>query len=774
MSIYRGNNQVTKLYVGRDEVQKVYVGTTQVWGSVVDSQPDLVQPINLPSDPRGFRGWDPNYDLGTSRDLLVDAAGGGDHTTISAAIAAASAGQTIKVRDGIYRERVEVTKSITIEGYGREKPVVTAADALTNWTQCDAADAGVIGVSLGTAGSPVYKKTGLSVAGLAHGEPLACNVFENNVRLNIATERADTSNLFTRRDPDTFHSPDNFILNGNSQITAIVHLSVMQSYTDAQLERAIVAVYTEPNVVKIVRPTGADAASGRVYVDGAASNLIPESVGDRYALINLAPALQRGTWAVVNHGTTFDLYVYPNDARNLDTIEYTTRQRVFNIANVNNVAIRGIHAQRASGTTSGDGINFYKGGLPKASNITIEHCASSGTDNVYTVPRSLRMVNVDNSVVRRSTFFDHLGGRGVFFSSASGLQGTGNLVERNYFERIGGAPFYSYDQNTHVEAHNYAKDCGLDAHSNKSNHYGPGAGFHQLLFWGNEFENCEGYVVWQSASAPAIAFNLLPLKSASAPWNRTLTDDNHSLASIPVKNSSGYVFNNTLPPRQGQPSSGFGIDLARNNSDITYHIANNVTHGINDRGDFVGNHTKPPALFASNIITYLGSGQSRSSFTAAEATIEETIAAVYEDYGDADYGPAANSPILTRLGHDMSATVTILAGVYTQFSRFDRDYKNQTIDWNDPFVGADAGLTWDHLAPDNSAPVLTNPRNTADGPGVSSGSVETNEAAGTLYWVVSTSATPPSAAQIKSGVDHTGATASDSGSMTVTAVGRQT
>ena len=74
---------------------------------------------------------------------------------------------------------------------------------------------------------------------------------------------------------------------------------------------------------------------------------------------------------------------------------------------------------------------------------------------------------------------------------------------------------------------------------------------------------------------------------------------------------------------------------------------------------------------------------------------------------------------------------------------------------------------------DVTAPVLTSPTDTADGPTTATGSVSTDEGNGTLYWVASTSATAPSAAQVKAGLDHTGAAAADSGSQAVTTTGVQ-
>lgn len=71
-------------------------------------------------------------------------------------------------------------------------------------------------------------------------------------------------------------------------------------------------------------------------------------------------------------------------------------------------------------------------------------------------------------------------------------------------------------------------------------------------------------------------------------------------------------------------------------------------------------------------------------------------------------------------------------------------------------------------------PTLSNPTDTATAKTTAALGVDTNEGNGTLYWVVSTSATPPSAAQVKAGQMHTGAAAAASGSQAVSGTGTQT
>lgn len=69
---------------------------------------------------------------------------------------------------------------------------------------------------------------------------------------------------------------------------------------------------------------------------------------------------------------------------------------------------------------------------------------------------------------------------------------------------------------------------------------------------------------------------------------------------------------------------------------------------------------------------------------------------------------------------------------------------------------------------DQTAPTLTSPTDAANGATAAAISVSTNEATGTLYWFVSASATPPSAAALKAG---TGAVAA--GNQTVSGTGVQ-
>lgn len=77
-------------------------------------------------------------------------------------------------------------------------------------------------------------------------------------------------------------------------------------------------------------------------------------------------------------------------------------------------------------------------------------------------------------------------------------------------------------------------------------------------------------------------------------------------------------------------------------------------------------------------------------------------------------------------------------------------------------------------AVDITAPTLSSPTDVAASDTTASLGVTTNEANGTLYYVVTTSATPPSAAQVKAGQNNAGTAAVYAGSQAITSTGVKT
>ncbi len=77
--------------------------------------------------------------------LCVDDTAGAyqEYSTIQAAVNAVLPGQTVLVKDGVYREEVNIGVSgtsqdrITIKNYPNERPVIDGSEVLTGWTECE-------------------------------------------------------------------------------------------------------------------------------------------------------------------------------------------------------------------------------------------------------------------------------------------------------------------------------------------------------------------------------------------------------------------------------------------------------------------------------------------------------------------------------------------------------------------------------------------------------------------------------------------------------------
>ncbi len=85
-----------------------------------------------------------------------------------------------------------------------------------------------------------------------------------------------------------------------------------------------------------------------------------------------------------------------------------------------------------------------------------------------------------------------------------------------------------------------------------------------------------------------------------------------------------------------------------------------------------------------------------------------------------------------------------------------------------------AALEITETGSDTTAPTLSSPTGTETGSTTAQGQVSTDEANGTMYAVVSTSATPPSVAQIQAGNDSTVSAGAWSGNQSIASTGTKT
>jgi hypothetical protein len=142
--------------------------------------------------------------------------------------------------------------------------------------------------------------------------------------------------------------------------------------------------------------------------------------------------------------------------------------------------------------------------------------------------------------------------------------------------------------------------------------------------------------------------------------------------------------------------------------------------------------------------------------------------------GNDHTGTAAAFAAGSGSGQAVSATGTQTVNVtgLTASTTYYAHFVHTDAAANDSTVSTDAtGDTTD--TPDTTAPVLSSPVGTTTGATTATVGATTDEGNGTLYVVVTTSATAPSAAQIKAGQDHTGAAAVFDDSQAVSSDRRQ-
>lgn len=134
-------------------------------------------------------------------------------------------------------------------------------------------------------------------------------------------------------------------------------------------------------------------------------------------------------------------------------------------------------------------------------------------------------------------------------------------------------------------------------------------------------------------------------------------------------------------------------------------------------------------------------------------------------WADGDSEPA--TPTLTATDSSISGVgfAGIISGAFAT-----GQVDNILVDLFGYGTGGDAAP---RASADVTAPTLSSPTGTQTGATTADLTVSTDEGNGTLYWVVTTSATAPSVAQVQAGQDHTGSAAPGSGNQSVGATGTQ-
>ena len=158
--------------------------------------------------------------------------------------------------------------------------------------------------------------------------------------------------------------------------------------------------------------------------------------------------------------------------------------------------------------------------------------------------------------------------------------------------------------------------------------------------------------------------------------------------------------------------------------------------------------------------------------------IGETAEKLYYDAGNLDYSGTAlpqnyndSGASSSYIGHVSGGATCNLDIVWEAV--FNKELSSAEI--SDLFGSLGAGNVFGLVSSsDSTAPTLSSASVTSVGATTGTGNVTTDEGNGTLYSIVSTSATAPSAAQIQAGQNHTGAAAVWSSNQAVSSTGAKT
>lgn len=663
------------------------------------------------------RGRPASMDFGTSFTYVVNGAGGDDYTTIAAAMAGASFGDSIGVKAGIYRESFTHKSGVTLQAYGTDRPIVSAQEPVTGWVQCTAADAAHLGSVLGVNGSPIWKKTGILKSSLPVTDFTGIMPMENFVPLFNAQDRANQTAIDFQEDESRFWDPvahgGQYILSGSTVIgvTDTTIINATRYATNATLIGKQVRAFGAPNETFTRTITSADVAAGTIGFSGFAKD---NTAKRRFAIQNVGFAMTQGSFTYVDGGgSTVDLYIYPYNAGTFASqMTIAARDTIGSFAdNGTDMVVEGFMFVGATSSinvgtpgAAGKGSGYCD---PSNGNFTnrvkIRYNEFRGFFNTAQLHSAgLWMVRSNDNLIEHNTF-KWCAAHGIW-PNGSGVNQSNVLIRRNAFIRCGSAGAKAYRQNKYMFFHNYHEWCGYRSHGNLGNVYSGGL---DEAWWGNEWQFCNGYLTVQSTTNAAYCFNHMPCDNKYA----TGASSDRSNRKIEGQGGNGiaYCFNNHAPAVfLGNAQQG-NMALDPTDGGTTSYVANNICHGMPTPADWQGTvgYAKNNLITNDQYSGTNGGNLDASDFTGATGKFDTTnvfqpnMALVYADYANRDWSPASgSSPQKTMGTYNITSVInsyfipTFTTGMTYPVPVGDLylDYKFQPINYAALKMGADQSI----------------------------------------------------------------------------------
>jgi hypothetical protein len=172
-------------------------------------------------------------------------------------------------------------------------------------------------------------------------------------------------------------------------------------------------------------------------------------------------------------------------------------------------------------------------------------------------------------------------------------------------------------------------------------------------------------------------------------------------------------------------------------------------------------------LYSVNVSVTTNEGNGRLFVVLTRTSTQPTFNCIIRGLDAASAPTADNGSVLVTSTGSKTISISGLSAGTTYYAHFVHEDVNGNI--STPLSTASFATD-----PDLVAPTLSVPTGVGSGAHLATVGATTDEPGGTLYAVVTTSSTQPTKTQIKTGKDHTGATAPSSTSATVSASGVRT
>jgi hypothetical protein len=659
--------------------------------------------VTVAAAPAGMQiGFSALTDEGTTGDLYVDQATGSDANpgtfgspkeTIMGAVAIATSGQEIKVREGIYRETVNLAgksgtsgNRTTISRYGTEEVIISAAEPLSGFVACTIADEPDVGPNWAN----IYKVT-VPLTDFVGSNPRSANPFEDGVRLTPAISWLPNPQYpGNEQATQQWHTATATVTSGGL-ITGYQHLPVTDLYSAAQIENADVLFHCDPNVNK--RTPVLSFTSGTINLTDQTQTYEGNDKRDNYALINLLPAMKTGQWGFREVGSDAVIYVWPNTPANINTsIEITKRSQCVLAETVDHVEIRGLILERAASAAGAAAGNqyCYKGGDSSQTGHHIKNCMIRDTYRANRDYAPLYLQQVNAFLIENTTVLNAYGQFGMMLTNGDG----GRVLYSEVISSENSA-YRMFGQFNCLIAFSRSRGCGLAAHANKANYY---AETHRVAFWGCDFRGSSGYLTWQEASSVVVGFCDVPVKYGGD--TRAILDQNSATPGQQSPATEGaypgpcYILNNMAAPAPNGLAATNSVALGLTaETEVLYTGKNNILHGAAG----VDETMLTVNGWRNNLLT---SGSALAASAGTDTT--EAYGDVYEDALKGDVTVKASSPTRTATTASIAAEVATLQSWFPdQAAIFEMDLTGAAFDPADPpmgpYVDPDTAPTYDAI-----------------------------------------------------------------------------